>query len=193
MPTAELAGEVAALRPLLLRLARLQLRNEGWAEDAVSETLVAALEGLDRFGGRSQLQTWVVGILKHKILDQFRRGGREVALDAEECAALPDEAEDLFRPDGHRASRPASWGDPEENLRQAQFLEVLQACVDQLPPAQGRLFLLREWMEMETNEICKELGLTPTNCFVLLHRARTRLRECLESRWIGGDRAGSGR
>jgi len=189
MPTESLAGEVAALRPMLLRLARLQLRNEGWAEDAVSETLVAALEGLAGFHGRSRIQTWVVGILKHKILDQFRRSGREVALDAEDSAALPDEGEDLFRPDGHRVHRPSSWGNPEETLRQAQFLEVLQACVDQLPAAQGRLFLLREWMEMETGEICKELGLTPTNCFVLLHRARSRLRECLELRWEGGARA----
>jgi len=70
------------LRPTLLKIARLQLRNDTWAEDVVSETLIAALEGAQDFAGTSQLKTWVIGILKHKIIDQFRRTSREVSVEA---------------------------------------------------------------------------------------------------------------
>jgi len=182
---AEAGRQIADLRPTLLRLARLQLRNDAWAEDAVSETLVAAVEGLARFDRRSQLGTWVVGILKHKIIDQFRRGSREVSLDAQEELRDGDDLEELFE-DGHRVSRPSAWGDPEQSLARVEFFSVLQICLDQLPAPLARAFLLREWMDFETAEICKELQVTSTNCFVMLYRARMRLRECLETRWFAG-------
>jgi RNA polymerase sigma-70 factor (ECF subfamily) len=165
-------------------MARLQLRNDAWAEDAVSETLLAALEGAAGFAGQSQVKTWVVGILKHKIIDQFRRGGREVSVDAQVEAAGAESLDDLYRSDGHRLHAPLDWGDPEASLAQAQFFEVLQACVERLPAAQGRVFMMREWLEYDTTQICKELGITSTNCFVMLHRARLRLRECLEMNWF---------
>ena len=95
--------QLAALRPNLLAIARLQLRNETWAEDVVSETLVAALEGAPRFTAQSQLKTWVVGILKHKIIDHFRRARREVSTDAEAEAAEVETFDELFAQDGHRA------------------------------------------------------------------------------------------
>jgi len=170
--------QLAALRPSLLAIARLQLRNEAWAEDAVSETLVAALEGAPRFAAQSQLKTWAVGILKHKIIDHFRRARREVSTDAEV------EAAELFAQDGHRASMPLEWGDPERSLERTQFFDVLQACLDHLPASLGRIFMMREWLDYDTGEICKELGITPTNCFVMLYRARMRLRECLEMNWF---------
>ena len=183
------AHEVAALRPLLLRLARLQLRNEAWAEDAVSEAMLAAVEGLATFRETALLRTWVVGILKHKIIDQFRRNGREVSLDAERDAGADDALEALFRQDGHRVTAAADWGDPERTLGRSQLLGVLQACAEQLPATLGRAFLLREWLGMETAEICKELGVTPTNCFVILYRARMRLRECLDQSAFAGARS----
>ena len=175
---------IAELRPTLLRLARLQLRNDAWAEDAVSETLLAAVEGLRNFDQRSQLRTWVVGILKHKIIDQFRRGSREVSLQAQQELSGGDDLEDLFQADGHRVAQPATWGDPEASLARVEFFTVLQACLDQLPAPLARAFLLREWMEFETADICKEMQVTATNCFVMLYRARMRLRECLETRWF---------
>jgi RNA polymerase sigma-70 factor (ECF subfamily) len=176
---------LAELRPMLLRIARLQLRNDAWAEDAVSETLIAALEGRERFGGQSQVKTWVVGILKHKIIDHFRRGGREVSIDAMAEDSGDDAVEALFRTDGHRVSRPLEWGDPEASLSQGQFFDVLQACIERLPAALGRVFMMREWLEIETPEICKELGISSTNCGVMMFRARMRLRECLEMNWFG--------
>lgn len=174
-----------ALRGYLMRFARLQLRNETWAEDAVSETLLAALARPQAFARRSQLKTWLIGILKHKIIDALRERGREVCTDA----ISSDDQEDplshmAFKADGHFAELPADWGDPETDLGNRQFLAVLEACTERLPPVQGRLFLMREWLEFSSEEICKQLGLTPTNLYVQLHRARLRLRECLEINWF---------
>lgn len=184
-PDHRAAGAVAAMRPMLMRLARLQLRNDTWAEDAVSETLLAAVEGLARFERKSQLQTWVVGILKNKIVDQFRRNQREVSLQAREEAEDGAALEEMFRPDGHRSSAPLDWGDPEEELARAQFLAVLQACLDRLPAPLARAFLLREWLEFDTPEVCRQMQISPNNCFVMLHRARSRLRACLDLAWFG--------
>lgn len=178
--------ELAGHRPYLLRFARLQLRNDAWAEDAVSETLLAALAKPQSFGQRSQLRTWLVGILKHKVVDLLRQRSREVAPVADDDGR-EDEAMEalLFQADGHFARQPAEWGDPEQALASRQFLELLEACMERLPPAQGRVFLMREWLELTSEEICKELELTPTNLYVQLHRARLRLRECLEIHWFG--------
>jgi len=175
------------LRPQLMRYARLQLRNDAWAEDAVSETLLAAVEKPQSFAGRAQLKTWLVGILKHKVVDQLRRNAREttLALDDDEGDAFEDL---LFDATGHFREPPMEWGDPQVVVGQQEFLMVLDACVEKLPNQLGRVFLMREWLELETAEICKELAVTQTNLWVMLHRARLRLRECLQLNWFGGRR-----
>ncbi len=178
--------QVADLRDYLLKFARLQLRNEAWAEDAVSEAVLAALAKPQSFGSRSQLKTWLVGILKHKVVDALRLHGREVSQsDVTEDADVNPLDYLGFQTDGHFAEPPADWGNPEQQVSSRQFFEVLEACTNQLPKSQGRLFLMREWLELSSDEICKELGLTPTNLYVQLHRARLRLRECLELNWYG--------
>ncbi|QPF73833.1 sigma-70 family RNA polymerase sigma factor [Roseateles sp. DAIF2] len=177
----EFATALETLRPQLLKYARAQLRNPAWAEDAVSETLLAALEKPQAFAGQSQLKTWLVGILKHKLIDQIRRHGRELSATPEDGIDLDEE---LFRPDGHWRQMPEDWGDPEAALRQLEFIQVLEACVEHLPGQQGRLFMMREWLELETEEICKVLAISPTNLWVMLHRARLRLRECLQLNWF---------
>lgn len=183
--------QVASHRDYLLRFARLQLRNDSWAEDAVSETLLAALAKPQAFGNRSQLKTWLVGILKHKVIDALRLQGREVSLSPQDEDASADDLLDqaLFAPDGHFATPPADWGNPEQELGSRQFFVILEACASKLPAAQGRLFLMREWLELSSEEICKELGLTPTNLYVQLHRARQRLRECLDLNWFASPKA----
>jgi RNA polymerase sigma-70 factor, ECF subfamily len=188
-PDAAVSDALGRLRPSLLKIARLQLRNDTWAEDVVSETLLAALEGTQRFAGQSQLKTWVVGILKHKIIDCFRKSGREVSIEAQTAAAEVETFDELYNDTGHLADPPRDWGNPEESLSRTQFLEILQLCVDRLPAALGRIFMMREWLEYETDDICKELGITSTNCFVMLHRARMRLRECLEMNWFASEQA----
>jgi RNA polymerase sigma-70 factor (TIGR02943 family) len=177
--------QIIALRGYLLKFAKLQLRNEAWAEDAVSETVLAALTKPQAFGNRSQLKTWLVGILKHKVIDALRHHSREISTSP----LSDDDASDpmdyiAFKADGHFQESPADWGNPEQEISSHQFFEVLEACTAQLPAMQGRLFLMREWLELSSEEICKELQLTPTNLYVQLHRARLRLRECLALNWF---------
>lgn len=182
MPSFE--QQIVDLRAYLIKFARLQLRNDAWAEDAVSETVLAALAKPQAFGNRSQLKTWLVGILKHKVIDALRHHRREVS----GLGSTEDDQSDpldylAFKADGHFAQTPSDWGNPEQDLSSRQFFEILEACVNKLPANQGRLFLMREWLELSSEEICKALQLTPTNLYVLLHRARLRLRECLELNW----------
>ena len=179
----DLLRQIEAMRPTLLRLAQMQLRNTAWAEDAVSEALLAALEGLGRFARQSNLQTWVVGILKHKVLDQLRLRQREFEYQSE----LDDDAlEDLvYAPDGHFREPPQHWQTPAESLQRMQFFKVLEACMDALPGQLGRVFLMREWLELDTEAICQELSITPTNVWKMLSRARLRLRQCLQWQWFG--------
>jgi RNA polymerase sigma-70 factor (ECF subfamily) len=183
MPSFE--QQIVDLRDYLLKFARLQLRNAAWAEDAVSETVLAALAKPQSFSNRSQLKTWLVGILKHKVIDALRHHHREVSgLETSEDEQADPLEYIAFKADGHFSQAPADWGNPEEQVQSRQFFEVLEACASQLPPAQGRLFLMREWLELSCDEICKELDLTSTNLYVQLHRARLRLRECLELNWF---------
>ena len=185
------SNDVAGSRPYLLRFARLQLRNDVWAEDAVADTLLAALEKPDSFGGKSSLNTWLVGILKYKIIDCIRANKSEIArsTDADEDAELADI---IFLSDGHFRDSP-EWPNPEQSLTAKQFLEVLNICLTEMPPTMGRVFLMREWLEFDTDEICAALQVSPANVWVLLHRARLRLRECLQTRWFCADEMAAAR
>ena len=196
MPEPEISVDGLELdkhRPHLIKFAMVQLRNATYAEDEVQEALVAALQGADRFAGQSSVRTWLIGILKHKIMDHFRRQSREAPLpDLAEETSLED-LDARFKPDGHFLENPAlvpgaDWGDPEATLSQSRFFDVLEECMARLPRNTARVFSMREIMGMDTEEICKELGITPTNTWVLLYRARTALRECLQSKWFAGER-----
>jgi RNA polymerase sigma-70 factor (ECF subfamily) len=182
MVSDDFAQSVAKLRPMLMRYARSQLRNEAWAEDAVSETLLAALEGQGAFSGGSQLKTWLVGILKHKLVDNLRRHCRETSIFSDEDQVDLDET--LFLADGHWRSFPSDGGDPEAALGERQFFAVLEACVELLPTSQGRVFLMREWLGLEAEEVQSTLGISKSNLYVMLYRARLRLSECLNQRWF---------
>jgi RNA polymerase sigma-70 factor (TIGR02943 family) len=186
--------DVAEQRTYLLKFARLQLRNESWAEDAVSETMLAAIAKPQAFGGKAQLRTWLVGVLKHKVVDILRTNLREpnvTDLQGNKGGSEDDMSEgDLidalgFKADGHYEEAPAKWGNPDQDLSQKQFMAVMDACVSKLPAVQGRLFLMREWLELDAEEVCKTLNLTSTNLYVQLHRARLKLRECLQLNWFG--------
>jgi len=183
-PAADFRVQIEALRPYLLRFASLQLRDAAAAEDAVQEALVAALAGEAGFAGRANLRTWLTGILKHKIVDAIRRQAREPLLPRE-LEDAPDEFEALFERNGHWAGRPAGWSDPDGALEQAQFFSALEACLERLPARTAQAFMMREHLGLDTPEICKELEITPTHCWVMLYRARMTLRECLQQTWFG--------
>jgi RNA polymerase sigma-70 factor (ECF subfamily) len=178
------AEQLAAHREYLFRYALVHLRDPVRAEDVVQETLLAAMESRSAFSGRAQLRTWLTGILKHKIVDVFRRQAREAPL---ENPVESDELAELFfdpQDHDHWRSFPDNWGDPEKSLERKRFWEVFDACSQGMPPQTARVFAMRELMGLETEEICKELGITANNCWVMLYRARMHLRQCLEARWF---------
>lgn len=181
------AAQLESHRRYLLRVAQLQLRDHDAAEDVVQDTLFAALTGRDGFSGRSSLKTWLTGILKHKIVDAIRRKQRQpiIASTFDEEIDLED-FDPLFRDDGGWAAPPAEWGDPESALSRREFFDVLDFCLEKLPPNTARVFMMREVMELDTGEICKELTITANNLWVILYRARMALRRCLEQNWFSG-------
>ncbi|MCZ6765986.1 MAG: sigma-70 family RNA polymerase sigma factor [bacterium] len=170
---------------VLYRFALLRVRDPHIAEDLVQETLISALEGLSRYKGGSSIQTWLVGILKHKIYDYFRKNAREIS--TAELSKLTDETEEEAVDRIQRSrGKGRQWGeDPHNLMENKEFWDVFTHCLDGLTPAFRQAFSLRELDGLKTDEICKILGITPTNLWVILHRARLRLRNCLDASWFG--------
>lgn len=175
-------------RSYLVRYAILQLRDPHLAEDVVQETLVSAIESLDKFSAQSSLRTWLIGILKHKIMDVLRKRAREPQLDIAEGEDQSELIDALFNEHGRWSSSPQSWTNPEQSMENAHFWEVFEQCNQRMPLNTARAFMMREFMDMSTEEICQELAISTTNCWVLLHRARLALRECLDLNWFGNAR-----
>lgn len=171
-------------RAHLLKFALLQLRDRAAAEDIVQDTFAAAIASLDRFEGRSSLRTWLTRILLNKVADHLRLSARQVAIDAHDGEGGMDGVDAFFQANGRYVEMPQPWHDPDQALTQSRFYEVLELCVEGLSERAGRVFLLRELMGLSIQEICKELGLSESNCSVLLHRSRIRLRACLEKKWF---------
>lgn len=174
------------LRQQMIKFAILQLRDKDMAEDAVQEALIGALKNVKSFDGRAALKTWVFAILKNKIIDVLRQKKR--LINVSDLLRKDDEDGDilaLFDQKGmwRLDERPADWGDPEVTLRERDFWRVFEACLEGLPPKQARVFMMREFIELETDEICATVEITVSNLNVMLHRARLRLRECLENKW----------
>jgi RNA polymerase sigma-70 factor (ECF subfamily) len=180
---------LAAIRHDMLRFARLQLRDDALAEDAVQESLLAALNARESFAGRSSAKTWVFSILRNKIIDTLR--GRAKTVNVSALAAEEQEFDEtfdaLFKANAHwtPAARPTEWTNPEQALEDSQFWAVFDACLTHLPENTARVFMMREFLELETDEICTELKISTSNCHVILHRARNNLRRCLERTWFG--------
>jgi len=174
------------VRQQMVRFAMLQLGDSHQAEDAVQEALIGALKNAASFGGRAALKTWIFAILKNKIADILRRKQRSVNFSS--LLREEDENEDFSALFDHRGhwnldERPVAWGNPEACLQETHFWRVFELCLDNMPPKQARVFMMREFIELESDEICATLELTTSNLHVLLHRARLRLRECIENKW----------
>lgn len=182
-------AEIESHRTYLVRYALAQLRDAQLAEEAVQEALLAALESIGSFDGRSSLRTWLTSILRFKVIDLQRRAVKERAHSSldEESTALADDSwmEDLFDDTGHWRSPPQAWNDPESALEQRRFWEAFEKCLAGLPAAAGRVFFRREVMGDDTSAICSAENITDSNCWVILHRARVALRACLERTWFG--------
>lgn len=178
----------------LFRFAMVKLRDEHMAEDAVQETLLAALQGHKDFSGDSAERTWLVGILKHKIVDLIRKKVREPTLvNVDEPMEFGEDSvtESMFDDTGHWVTPCQDWGSPDKMFEQKRFWEILNECLKRLPPQLPMLYSLREISGMETEDICKDLDISPTNSWVMLHRARLGLKQCFELNWLGNAQAGA--
>ncbi|MDN3557071.1 sigma-70 family RNA polymerase sigma factor [Halomonas maura] len=177
---------LAAVRPRLVAFALMHLRDAAQAEDAVQEALVAAIEKQDAFAGRSGYETWVFGILKYKILDALRAQKRHGKWQPLEDEDEDDAIDRQFQRNGRwqESARPSSWGEPEATFENERFWQVFDACMIHLPDNLARVFSLRELMGLSTDDICHEVGIKENNCWVMLHRARLRLRACIERGWL---------
>ena len=183
-------AEIESHRPYLVRYATAQLRDAALAEEVVQEALLAALEGVAGFGGRSSMRTWLTSILRFKVVDFQRRTiaeRRTLAFEPGELEEGEAWLDRLFDETGHWRDPPQAWADPEAALEQRRFWEAFEACLARLQPGHQRVFFKREVLGEETDTICKEEGITPSNCWVILHRARIALRGCLEKHWFGKD------
>ncbi len=164
----------------LYRYALARLRDPDAAADLVQETFLEALRSRENFEGRSSERTWLIGILRHKVLDHLRRSGRERA------APVGDPDEGPFDRQGFWRVGPARWGgDPAWALERREFWGVFGVCLAKLPSIHADAFLLRELEGLDAPEVCQLLGISPVNLWARLHRARLSLRDCLERNWFG--------
>lgn len=175
------------LRQQMIKFAFLQLSSLPQAEDVVQEALTSAFQHLDSFKGRAAFKTWVFAILKNKIIDVIRQKSRLVAMTElfkDEESELSIDA--LFNASGHwhKYEAPQAWQSPEEMMEQADFWIIFEACLNHLPAKYAQVFMMREVIELSSNEICSKLELSISNFNVLMYRSRTRLRECLENKWL---------
>jgi RNA polymerase sigma-70 factor (ECF subfamily) len=171
----------------LFRYAMMRLRNKDLAENMVQETFLAALKGKASFSGRSSERTWMVGILKHKIIDHYRKDFRERPVtDLQNLQFEEEQTVDQFYDAMENPRKyPKDWmPDQQAVLSSKEFWPILHGCMDKLPKTTSAAFAMRELDDMDTPEICKELGISATNLWVMLHRARLQLRECLERNWF---------
>lgn len=180
------ADEVAVMREELLRFAVLQLRDATLAEDVVHEAIIAALAP-GKYQGRGSLKSWVFAILRNKIIDAMRQRSRHPAEPFIEDDGT--DLDDAFKDNGHwkKTQKPADWGHPEKLLASEQFWMIFELCLNALPENTARVFMMREHLGLELKEICQELGISDNNAWVIMHRARMQLRQCLEIKYIHGE------
>ena len=168
----------------LYGFALMRVRKPDVAEDLVQETLLAALRSKERFEGRSKIRTWLVGILKFKIADHFRKLARETSFT--DLNFLEDELNGKFKNDFWIHERgPKEWRAVDATFDREEFWTTFRGCVSKLPPRVADVFLLREMDDRSSREICDTLSISDSNLWVMLHRARMALRECLEMNWFG--------
>lgn len=178
-------SQLTALYPDLLRFAMSILRNKERAEDTVQETMLAVLEKPGNFCEKSTFRTYVTGILKFKIIDTFRFLEKEMQLPSDEKYSDADIIDELFRDHADLFDRDTTATEPDMALSEKEFFCVLEKSLNKLPEKMARVFMMREYLGFEAEEICAELGLTKSNLWMLLFRARKQLRIFLNLTWFG--------
>ena len=184
------AAQFARIRRGLLRFAQINLPEQpDTAEDLVQEAILAAYQTENAFRGEAQMGTWLIGILKHKLTDYFRRQAvRRAVMVSPQEQAMDDAFEDCFLPDGHwsATAAPEWWGSPEGSLNVKEFYQTLQICLYELPENTARVFMMAEILGLARDEITQQCGISVANFHTMMHRAREGLRQCLQIKWFNG-------
>lgn len=167
----------------LFSFALLKVKDVPLAEDLVQETLLAAITAEKSFSYQSSVRTWLTSILKHKMIDHLRRQGREIAIGDLIDQDKTDNVDLFFKSNGRWIEKPEAFPNPESALQQKDFWQVFQHCLSGLKEKQAEVFLAKEIYGMSNAKICKDFSITPTNVWVLTHRARLSLSRCLKNHW----------
>jgi hypothetical protein len=178
--------QIEDIRQQMLKFATLQLRDEDLAEDVVQETLVKAYQHAASFKGASALKTWFFAILKNQIIDLVNYRKRTVNV-SEIYDDEADEPNAFFDQNGHWDRgyfSPQTWQEPDNHVYKREFWLIFEACLEHLPAQQARVFMMREYFEMKSEQICQECDLSTSNLHVLLYRARLQLQACLTRNWF---------
>jgi RNA polymerase sigma-70 factor (ECF subfamily) len=169
---------------VLFRYAVARVRDASVAEDLVQETLLAAMGSVGSFQAGSTERTWLTGILRHKLLDFFRRTARERKLE-EDWSSSPAGDNENFDVEGSWRVAVGEWGSPEKSLAKTEFWDVFNGCMDALPEPLRTPFALRELEGLDSDAVVKTLNISSkNNLWVMLSRARQRLRSCLQAQWF---------
>ena len=174
---------------ILFRFCLLRVRDASAAEDIVQETFLSALKSRESFKGQSTEKSWLIGILKHKIMDYYRKNSRDE--DFNNLVKEEDGFDSFFSQQYKETHSHPTWGkDPSKNAENEEFMKVFHKCLKNIPPKLAQVFTMRELDNIPTEQICKELNITPTNVWVILHRARMGLKNCLELSWFNTEKKG---
>lgn len=181
-------SELARIRRDLLRFARIHIPQQPeLAEDLVQETLLSAHKAAHNFRGEAQLTSWLISILKNKLIDYFRQQSTRNTL----FISLPEQEmndwfEQSFDENGHwlPESAPNTWQNPEQHLQTQEFYQVLQICLYGLPENTARVFMMSEILGLDSAEIMQQCQITRANFHTIMHRGREGLRQCLQIKWF---------
>ncbi len=175
---------------IMFRYALARVRDNATAEDLVQDALLAAIGALDTFKGGSTEQTWLIGILRHKVLDYFRKSAREQPIEFDRNQSSTERDGD-FDEQGSWAVPIADWRTPEKSVERDEFWQILRGCLDTLPDNLRTVFSLRELDGLETDQLMETLDIsTKNNLWVMLSRARKGIQKCLQDKWFGRSSTG---
>jgi RNA polymerase sigma-70 factor (ECF subfamily) len=167
----------------LYRFSLQRVSDSGLAEDIVQETFLSAWKARATFKGEASERSWLFTICKNKIIDYYRRKKREILESIQEISSgghFFDDSEHWIQ-----ANKPGDWGiEYQQRIDNKEFYIVLERCKNKLQHLQRTVFSMKYIEDIDSAEICKVLGITSANYWVLIHRAKLQMRACLEKNWI---------
>ena len=168
----------------LYNFAYTRVQSKELAEDLVQETFIAALKAANSFKGRSTERTWLISILKRKVIDHYRKSSTKKEITSSEFSS-PFQNDGMWKGHWHMDRGPKNWpSELDDPIHRAEFRKILEYCLSILPEKWKAVFILKFMEDANSDEICKELECTPSNFWVMLHRTRLKLRECIEIKWL---------